>query len=88
MPNFTKKDIEDFVIIGTLPRGCKTGELKGAYIKEYAIVGANSTLLPGIVVGMHALIGAGSVVTKDVPDNVVIAGNPVKQINKIENLPY
>jgi len=63
-------------------------ELKGANIKKYAIIGANSTLLPGIIVGVHALIGAGSVVTKDVPDNVVVAGNPAKQINKIEYLPY
>jgi acetyltransferase-like isoleucine patch superfamily enzyme len=63
-------------------------ELKGPRIMKYAIIGANSTLLPGIVVGMHALIGAGSVVTKDVPDNVVVVGNPAKQINKIANLPY
>ncbi|MDD5687467.1 MAG: acyltransferase [Elusimicrobia bacterium] len=63
-------------------------ELKGAYIKKHAIVGANSTLLPGIIVGAHTLIGAGSVVTKNVPDGVVVAGNPAKHINKIENLPY
>lgn len=63
-------------------------ELKGAYIKKCAIIGANSTLLPGITVGEHAVIGAGSVVTKDVPSSHVVAGNPAKLINKIKNLPY
>ncbi len=63
-------------------------ELKGAHIKKRAIIGANSTLLPGITIGEHAIIGAGSVVTKDVPARHVVAGNPAKLINKINNLPY
>ncbi len=63
-------------------------ELKGAYIKKWAIIGANSTLLPGITIGEQAIIGAGSVVTKDVPSKHVVAGNPAKLINKIKNLPY
>ncbi len=63
-------------------------ELKGPYIKKRAIIGANSTLLPGITIGEQAIIGAGSVVTKDVPDKHVVAGNPAKLINKINNLPY
>ncbi len=63
-------------------------ELKGPYVKKYAIIGANSTLLPYITIGEHAIIGAGSVVTKDVSDKHVVAGNPAKVINKINNLPY
>ena len=63
-------------------------ELKGAYIKKRAIIGANSTLLPGITIGEQAIIGAGSVVIKDVPAKHVVAGNPAKIINKINNLPY
>lgn len=62
--------------------------LKGAHIMKCAIVGANSTLLPGIKISRHALIGAGSVVTKDVPGGCVVIGNPAKVINKIKNLPY
>ncbi len=62
--------------------------LKGPVVHEKAIVGANSTVLPGVVIGPHALIGAGSVVTKDVPEAIVVAGNPAKEINKIKNLPY
>lgn len=63
-------------------------QLKGAHLKPFAKVGANSTLLPGVSIGNHALVGAGSVVVKDVPDGVVAAGNPAKVINKIDNLPY
>jgi len=63
-------------------------KLKGPHIKAYAIIGANSTLLPGLIIGEHAIIGAGSVVTRDVPGKCVVAGNPAKLINKIENLPY
>lgn len=63
-------------------------ELKGAHIKKRAIIGANSTLLPGVTIGKHAIIGAGSVVTKDVPGRHVVVGNPAKLTNKIKNLPY
>lgn len=45
---------------------------------EGASIGANATLLPGIVVGRGAMVGAGSVVTSDVPDNTVVVGNPAR----------
>ncbi len=61
-------------------------ELKGAYIKKQAIIGANSTLLPGITIGEHAFIGAGSVVIRDVPDKCVVAGNPAKIIKDISDI--
>lgn len=48
-------------------------------LKKGASIGANSTVLGGIVVGENSLIGAGSVVTKDVPANTVWFGNPAKQ---------
>lgn len=53
-------------------------ELAGVHIKRDAIIGANSTLLPGIIIGEFTIIGAGSVVTKSVPSNVIAAGNPAK----------
>ncbi len=58
-------------------------ELKSAHIMRNAIIGANSTLLPGVIIGKYALVGAGSVVIKDVPDNSVVVGNPAKFINNI-----
>lgn len=45
-------------------------------IKEGASVGANATLLPNIIIGKNAMIGAGAVVTKDVPNNAIVVGNP------------
>ena len=47
-------------------------------VKRGASIGSNATLLCGITVGEYALIGAGSVVTKDVPPRAVVAGNPAK----------
>lgn len=46
-------------------------------------IGSNSTILPGVTVGDNAVIGAGSVVTKDIPENTVFAGNPAKFIKNI-----
>lgn len=63
-------------------------QLIGPYIERQAKIGANSTLLPGVRVGNNALVGAGAVVTKDVPAGAVVAGNPAKVINYIANLPY
>ncbi|EOE6054298.1 acyltransferase [Vibrio cholerae] len=54
------------------------------HIKKGASIGANSTILPGITIGSNAMIGAGSVVTKNVPDNAVVIGNPAKIIRYIE----
>lgn len=58
----------------------------GAIVKGGARVGANATILPGVVIGENALIGAGSVVTKDIPANAVAVGNPARVIKAIEDL--
>jgi UDP-2-acetamido-3-amino-2,3-dideoxy-glucuronate N-acetyltransferase len=54
-------------------------KLERTLIKRGASIGANSTLLPKIVIGENALIGAGSVVTKNVPANTLWFGNPATQ---------
>lgn len=54
-------------------------------IERGASIGANATILAGIVIGQYALIGAGSVVTKDVPANTVWYGNPAKFRGYITN---
>jgi acetyltransferase-like isoleucine patch superfamily enzyme len=63
-------------------------ELAGADVGEDAKVGANSTLLPGVKIGRNALVGAGTVVTKDVPEDAVVVGNPARVVNTVRNLPY
>ena len=60
-----------------LPRSKKyPTEFQKTIIGEGASIGANSTILGGINIGKHSLIGAGSVVTKNVPDNALVYGNP------------
>lgn len=57
---------------------------KPVLIKEGAFIGAHSIILKGVTIGRHSVIGAGSVVTKDVPDGEIWAGNPAKFIKKLE----
>ncbi len=61
-------------------------KLVGPRIREGAIVGANVTLLPGVVVGQRSIVGAGAVVVRDVPDGAVVAGNPARVIKKRKDL--
>ena len=58
------------------------------HLCKNAIVGANSTILPGVIVGSDSLIGAGSVVVKDVAPRAVVAGNPARFIRIKDDLPY
>ena len=56
---------------------------KEVIIKSYAFIGADSIILKGVCVGKNSVVGAGSVVTKSIPDNEVWAGNPAKFIKNI-----
>ena len=53
-------------------------------IKRGASVGSGSTILSKVTVGENAIVGAGSVVTKDVAPNTIVAGNPAKLLRRIE----
>lgn len=85
--------IEDKVFIGPnatftndpFPRSKAYLEaFKGITVKQGASIGANATLLPGITVGANSMVGAGAVVTQDVPEHAVVVGNPAKIIRYIE----
>lgn len=60
--------------------------MKGAVVEDWVIIGANVTILPHLKIGTRAVIGAGSVVTKDIPPHEIWVGNPAKFLKKIEDV--
>jgi acetyltransferase-like isoleucine patch superfamily enzyme len=88
--------IEDDVFIGPnatftndpFPRSKVYPESFGrTLVKRGASIGANATILPGVTLGENCLVGAGAVVTKDVPAGVVVAGNPARVIRRVDEPP-
>lgn len=61
---------------------------KAIVIKKNAWIGANATILQGVTIGENSIVAAGSVVSKDVPDNVIVGGIPAKIIKTFENENY
>jgi UDP-2-acetamido-3-amino-2,3-dideoxy-glucuronate N-acetyltransferase len=94
-------NIEDDVFIGhgvmfindTYPRATANGGLQTeadwsvepTLVKKGASIGSNCTILSHVTIGEKAIIGAGSVVTKDVPPNTIAAGNPARIIRRIDD---
>lgn len=82
--------IEDNVFIGPNvtftndkhPRAQGEWKLLPTTVKRGASIGANSVIIPGVTIGEEAMVGAGSVVTKDVPSRATVAGNPARIIGK------
>lgn len=56
------------------------------YIKKGASIGSGATILCGITIGEKVIVGAGSVVTRDVPENTIVAGNPARILRKIDEV--
>ena len=80
--------IEDDVFIGPNATFCNDKYPKSKHypekfmsitIKKGASIGANATVLPGVIIGENSLVAAGTVVTKDVPDNVILIGDKIKE---------
>lgn len=57
-------------------------------LKHGASIGANATILPGLTIGQYAMVGAGAVVTRDVPPYAIVVGNPARIIGYAESHPY
>jgi acetyltransferase-like isoleucine patch superfamily enzyme len=74
------------VTIANDPHPICTKCMQGPTIRRGARIGVNATLLPLITIGEHALVGAGSVVTRDVPAGVLVAGNPAMVVGPVDNL--
>ena len=50
------------------------------FVEDFASIGANATILPGIIIGKNAVVGAGSVVTRNVPPGMIVTGNPASEM--------
>jgi acetyltransferase-like isoleucine patch superfamily enzyme len=79
----TNTILGDYVFIGpnavlTNDRYPPSGCLKGPVVKTGAAIGANATILPGVCIGEGALVAAGSIVTRDVPDHMMAVGTPAR----------
>lgn len=85
--------VEDNVQIGPnvtfvndlYPRAKKSFNLLRTKIEFGASIGANATIIGGITIGRNALVGAGSVVTKDIPNNTLWIGNPAREVGFVCN---
>lgn len=86
--------IEDNVMIGPMSRLITVNHLvspekrrglvaQPITVRENAWIGTNVTILPGITIGENSIVAADSTVTKDVPNNVIVAGTPAKVLKKI-----
>jgi len=88
-------ELEDYVFVGPgavftndpTPRAKypkskfpELGKWEPTLVYEGATIGANSTIVCGVTIGRHAMVGAGAVVTKDVPDYTLVVGTPAKSI--------
>src|SRR5271163_3238674 len=94
-------EIEDNVFVGhgvtftnhNHPRATAAGQLQTeadwkvekTLVKRGASIGSGATILANLVIGENAIVGAGSVVTRDVPANTIVAGNPARVLRSIEN---
>jgi acetyltransferase-like isoleucine patch superfamily enzyme len=69
--------------------GCVCSEyenMKGPTIRRGARIGVNVTMTPGVEIGAYALVGSGSVVTRDVPPGAVVAGSPARVMKMTSEL--
>jgi UDP-2-acetamido-3-amino-2,3-dideoxy-glucuronate N-acetyltransferase len=85
--------LEDDVFVGPnatftndlFPRSKKHPDsFSNTIVRKNASIGANATLLPGVVIGRHAMVGAGAVVVGDVPEGAIVVGNPARIVSWIE----
>lgn len=67
-----------YILAHTRSRPIKEGQK--TVLEDYVVINVNAIVLPGIKIGRNSMVGAGAVVTKDVPANVVVMGNPARVI--------
>lgn len=85
--------VEDLVFLGPhcvftndkMPRAFGKWEITPTVLRKGCSIGANATIICGVEIGEYSMVGAGSVVTKDVEKETLVCGNPAKFIKRFEN---
>lgn len=88
--------LEDYVFLGNGVQHCNdvypmayanepNPTFRQTIIREHTSIGVNSTIMPGVTIGPHALVGAGTVITKDVPAYSIVVGNPMRVLHQFGN---
>lgn len=88
--------LEDDVLIGPMSRLITVNHIQNVHrrrglsvkpilVKQNAWIGANVTVLPGVTIGENSIVAADSTVTKDVEDNVIVAGTPARKVKRLIN---
>lgn len=80
--NFHSLNYQDRIPIPEIKDNIKTAPV---FINDNVFIGANCTILKGVTIGENSIIGACSVVTKDIPEGCIAAGNPCKVIKRIDH---
>ena len=89
IPSDVKIGNEVFISPGVIftndkyPKAQGEWELRGTIVEDEVSIGAGAVVLPGVRIGRGAMVGAGAVVTKDVPSNAVVVGNPARVVGEV-----
>jgi UDP-2-acetamido-3-amino-2,3-dideoxy-glucuronate N-acetyltransferase len=67
------------------PRVFRKGERRVTTVCRGATIGANATILPGVIIDQYAMVGAGAVVTHNVPAYTVVVGNPARHVGLVDD---
>jgi acetyltransferase-like isoleucine patch superfamily enzyme len=65
----------------------KDWRVEPTVVREGASIGSGTTILCNVIIGEHAIVGAGSVVTRDVPAHTIVAGNPARVLRSVTSRP-
>jgi acetyltransferase-like isoleucine patch superfamily enzyme len=88
--------LEDYVFLGNGVQHCNdvfpmayaeqsNPTFRETVIRHHTAIGVNSTIMPGVTIGPYALVGAGTVITKNVPPYSIVVGNPMRVLHQFES---
>jgi len=80
--DYSRVMLEALIISHDYSRGLHTSMWTDTYIGHHCVIGGRAIILPGVSIGNHVFVAAGSVVTKNIPDHCMVAGNPARIVRR------